>query len=227
MMEKSIKWTVLGVTLLTLITCEPEVKYTEPQPKGISNLKSIPVEYHGRYRNVKDSTLLVVDSFSIVKEWRSIEKMHRDTLDKELKMHINRDTSFKYRDDLLLENSSSYLFLNIHLINDSARVGVTGYEVLFAVADTQLVRTYKKFCFLNLKTKDGYWLVKTLRTRDSMLDFSDMIDVKEIDRIKSTADVTEIKDTAQKVVEYRVSPSLREIRRILKGKKFESSFRRL
>jgi len=217
---------VAVILSLVLITCGPEVKFTEPQPKGISNLKLIPSEYHGKFRSKSDSTLLIIDSCSIVKEWRSTEKMRRDSLDKELKMHITRDTTFKYRDDKLLGKSPEFLLLAIHLYKDSAIVKITGYESLFAVSDSQLVRTYKKYCFLNFKTNDGYWLVKTLRLQDNMLDFSDLIDVKEIDMIKTRAKVIEVKDTSQKVVDYHMSPNLREMRRILKQKKFDSSFRR-
>jgi hypothetical protein len=228
-MKRSMKVTVLGLAIisLTLATCGPEVKFTEPQPKGISNLQSIPAKYQGRFKNKSDSSLLIIDSQSIMKEWKSTERMHRDSLDKELKMHIKRDTSFKYWDKQLMGNSKDYLLLTIRLNNDSAKVKITGYETLFAVSDSQLVRIYKNFCFLNSRTTDKYWLVKTLRIQENQLDFSDLINVKEIDKIKAKSKVIEVKDTAQKVVDYHMTPTLREMRRILKQKKFDNSFKKI
>jgi hypothetical protein len=215
------------ILFLTLTTCGPEIKFTEPQPQGISNLKFIPLEYQGRFRNQSDSSLLIIDSNSVVKEWTSTEKIHRDTLEKELKMKISRDTSFKFRDDQLLVKTQDFLFLTIRLSKDSAKVRIKGYELLFTIADTNLVRTYKKFCFLNFKTKDGHWLVKTLRIKGNLLDFSDLIDAKEIEDIKIKTKVTAIKDTSsQKVIEYRLSPSLRDMRRILRDKKLENIYLR-
>jgi len=224
------KKTILTVLILslTLTTCGPDVKFTEPQPKGISNLSSIPKVYHGRFRNQSDSTSLIIDSFSVKKEWRTTEFMNRDTLEKELKIPIKNDTTLQIKDKLLLDNISNQLTLNINLINDSAKVRIMGSENLFEISDSQLVRTYNRFCFLNFKTKDGFWLVKTLKIKGDLLDYSDLIDSKQVEEIHEIAQITTIKDTAaDKVVEYRLNPSHRELRRILRAKKLESSYKRV
>jgi hypothetical protein len=223
------KRTVLIILILfpTLTTCGPDVKYLEPQPQGISNLNFIPREYHGYFKNQSDSTYLIIDSFSIKKEWRSTEFIQRDSLEKELKMTIKADTSIEIKDKLLLDKSAEALFLKISLGKDSAKVRVKSSEVLFALSDSQLVRTYRKFCFLNFKTKDGYWLVKTLRMKSDQLDFSELIDSKEIEDNNDLTKITAIKDTTGKVVEYRLNPTRKEIRKILRSKKLESSYKRL
>ena len=218
---------ILFVLLLTLTTCGPDVKYTEPQPKGISNLKSIPTEYHGSFKNLTDSTSIIIDSFSIKKEWKSTELIHRDSLEKELKMPIKNDTILIIKDKLLLDKTAESLLLTIKFCNDSAKVRVRGLETLFALSDSQLVRAYKSFCFLNFKTKDGYWLVKTLKLNGDLLDYSELIDYKEIENFGSIINITSIKDTSNKVVEYRLSPSRKELRKILKEKKLINSFKKI
>lgn len=217
----------LLVVLLTLTTCGPDVKYTEAQPKGISNLLSIPKEYYGHFKNLTDSTSIIIDAFSIKKEWRTNELIQRDSLEKELKMSIKRDTILTIKDKLLLDKTAESLLLTIKFCNDSARVKVKAIETLFALSDSQLVRMYKNFCFLNFKTKDGYWLVKTLKLNGDLLDYSELIDSKEIENFGRIINITSIKDTSNKVVEYRLSPSRKEIRKILKGKKLVNSYKKI
>lgn len=218
---------ILLVVCLTLTTCGPDVKFAVPQPQGISNRKCIPNEYLGRFKNISDSTYITIDSFSITKEWRTTELIQRDSLEKELKMSIKGDTTLIIKDKLLLDNTSESLMLTIKFFNDSAKVRVKGLETLFALSDSQLVRSYKSFCFLNFKTKDGFWLVKTLSVKGNLLDYSDLIDSKEIENIKDITKIISVKDTSDKVAEYRIKPTRKELRKILRKKKIENNFIRI
>ncbi len=215
---------ILLVVCLTLTTCGPEVKFAEPQPQGFSNRKSIPQEYQGNFKSLSDSTFIRIDSFSIKKEWRTTELIQRDSLEKELKMSIKGDTTLIIKDKLLLDNTSESLMLTIKFYNDSAKVRVKGLETLFALSDSQLVRSYKSYCFLNFKTKDGFWLVKTLCVKGNLLDYSELIDSKEIENIKDITKIISVKDTSEKVVEYRINPTRKELRKILRKKKVESGY---
>lgn len=217
---------ILLVAFLALTTCGPDVKFVEPQPQGGPNLSSIPKLYHGNFKNQSDSTYLIIDSFSIKKEWRTTEWVNCDSLEKELKIPINSDTTLQINDKLMLDKLAE-LTLAINLIDDSAKVRVMGSEILFAVSDSQLVRTYKRFCFLNFGTKDGYWQVKTLRLDGDLLDFSELIDSKDIEDFNDLTRITTITDTVSgKIVEYRLNPTHRELRRILREKKLENSYKR-
>ena len=224
-MKKSIL--ILLVILITLTTCGPDVKFAEPQPKGISNLKGIPMEYHGNFMSTSDSTFISIDSFYIKKEWRSTEFIQRDSLEKELKMSIKCDTNIVITDKLLLDKTAESIILSVRLSKDSAKVRVKGFETLFALSDSQLVRNYKKFCFLNYKTKDGFWLVKTLKLNGKLLDFSDLIDSNEIENIFSITKVTSVRDTSNKVVEYRINPTRKELRKILRKKNVDNNYKRI
>lgn len=222
-MKKSIL--CLALACLTLTTCGPDVKFKDPQPRWEANLKFIPTHYQGTFKSPSDSTFLFIDSFLIKKEWRAIENMRRDSLEKELKIPIKNDTSFKYYDKMLTEKSTDYLLLTIKLNNDSARIRIKGSEILFTLSDSQLVRSYKKYCFLNYRTNDNYWLVKTLYLKDKFLDFSDLISSKELENMGNFTKVITIKDpTSGKVSEYRLNPSRRELRKILRRKNIEESF---
>lgn len=224
-MKKSIL--ILLIVLLALTTCGPDVKFLVPQPQGISDLMRIPIEYFGRYKGLTDSTYITIDSFTIRKEWRTTELIQRDSLEKELRMSIKTDTTIIVKDKLLLDNTSESLLLNINFNGDSAKVRVKGFETLFAVSDSQLVREYRGFCFLNFKTKDGFWLVKTLSLKENFLDYSDLIDSKEIENIQGITNVASVKDTSNKVIEFRINPTKKELRRILRKKKIENKYVRI
>lgn len=215
---------VLLIFLFTLTTCGPDVKFTEPQPKGISNLKYIPKEYHGRFKHNSDSTFISIDSFSVSKEWRSTEYIQHDSLEKELKMSINRDTNLVITDKLLLNNAFSSIALSIKMGKDSAKVRIKGYESLFVISDSQYIRSYKDYCFLNIKTKDGLWFVKTIRLNGIFLDYSDLIDSRDVEKIFKVNRVYSIKDTSNKVIEYRLNPTRKEVRKILRKKKIENTY---
>lgn len=138
-------------------------------------------------------------------------------------MKIKHDTTVQIIDKQIL-GKTDRINLSITLINDSARVKIRAADILFTLSDSQIVRNYKKFCFLNYKTKDGYWLVKTLNLKGNKLDFSDLIDPKEIDEISEITKITTVKDTSGKVMEYQLSPTKRQIRRILREKKLDSDY---
>lgn len=218
---------ILLVALFTLTTCGPDVKFAEPQPKGFSNLKCIPSEYHGRFMSTSDSTFITIDSSFIKKEWRSSEFIQRDSLEKELKMSIKCDTNIIIKDKLLLDETAESIILSIKLGKDSAKVRIKGLETLFALSDSQLTRSYKNFCFLNYKTKDGFWLVKTLKLNGKFLDFSDLIDSNEIENIFSITKVTSVRDTSNKVIEYRINPTRKELRKILRKKNVDNGYKRI
>ena len=139
---------IILVLLLTLCTCGPDVKFTEPQPKNIPNLNAIPKEYYGQYKNKTDSTYLLIESDKIIQEWRTTEIIDIDSLEKEIKMKIKHDTAVQIIDKQIL-GKTDRINLSITLIKDSARVKIRAADVLFTLSDSQLVRTYKKFCFLN------------------------------------------------------------------------------
>ncbi len=218
---------ILLVVFLTLTTCGPDVKFVEPQPQGASNLLRIPKEYFGRFKGLTDSTYITVDSFFIRKEWRTTELIQRDSLEKELKQPIKCDTTIVVKDRQLLDNTLESLLLDIKFNGDSANVRVKGFETLFAVSDSQLVREYKGYCFLNFRTKDGCWLVKTIKVSSNFLDFSDLIDTNEIENIRSITKVISVKDTANKIIEFHINPTMNELRRILRKKKIENRYIRI
>jgi hypothetical protein len=205
-----------------------KVKFTVPQPEGAENLNEIPKPFQGEYLSLSDSSALVIDSHSISKQWSSVEVLHRDSLAHELKVPIRGDTVVHLTDRIPFDSAPTHFVLNIQITNDSASIKVNAREMLFSLSDSQLVRKYKGCCFLNYRTPDGLWLVKTLRLKNGFLDFSDLIDSKEIDVIDDFTRVTLVNDTLPvKDQEYHLTPTRRELRRIIRAKPMEKMYKKL
>lgn len=222
------KFSLALLSALILCTCGPKVKFTVPQPEGVENLSEIPKQFHGKYQSLSDSSALEINAHSISKQWSNVEFLHRDSLAHELKVPIRADTVVHLTDRLPFESAPTHFVLDVSIINDSARIKVNAREMLFTLSDSQLVRKYKGCCFLNYQTPDGLWLVKTLRLKNGFLDFSDLIESKEIDAIDDFTQVTLVNDTLPvKDQEYHLTPTRRELRRIIRAKPMERMYKKL
>jgi len=207
------------ISFLLFTECGPEVKYKVPQPNNRQNLDAIPDIFLGRYSNIADSTILEITKQAIYKIWKSNEQMPLDSIIKDLKFKVFSDTIINLNDGFKIE---------IKFTEDVKKVLVSAQEKLFNISDSNIIRKYRDYCFLNYKTKDGYWLVKILRMKGDYLEFTDLINSKDIDNIDNLTRVTTIKDTINNnPQEYQLNPSKRELRRILRSKKFEKEFIRL
>lgn len=206
------------VSFLLFTECGPEVKYKVAQPNNRQNLEAIPDNFLGRYSNISDSTILEITKKSIYKVWKSNEQMPLDSIIKDLKFKVYCDTVINLNDGFKID---------IKFTEDVKKVLVSAQERLFNISDSNLIRKYSDFCFLNYKTKDGYWLVKVIRMKGDYLEFTDLINSKDIDNIDNLTRVTTVKDSTNSTQEYQLSPSRRELRRILRSKKFEKEFIRI
>lgn len=208
-------------SLFILTTCGPQVKFVQPQPKDGKNLSRIPQEYYGKYTCLKDSSFLVVDSVSVVSYWISEEIIPRDSIveiERDLKLTIRRDTQI-YVSEKKENWLSNGLYLDIKFKGDSVKVNVKAENKIFEISDSQLVRKYKGYCFLNAKTTDGTWFVKVLHQKGNTLNFDDLLDTEQVKKLKGVTRVAGPIDTLKnEPKEYYLNPSRRELRRILRNR---------
>ncbi|MGE0077947.1 MAG: hypothetical protein AB7S48_08825 [Bacteroidales bacterium] len=213
--------------LFVLTTCGPQVKFTQPQPKDGKNLSYIPVEYYGKYLDTSDSSFLEIDSVSVTTKWLSKEIIPRDSIaaiEKELELTIKRDTQI-----CLTEKRGNWLSnrvnVDVQFIGDSVKIDAIAENRMFEISDSQLVRKYRGFCFLNTQTPEGVWLVKVLCLKDNKLDFDDILDSEQSKKLKGITRVAGPIDSAKnEPSEYYLNPSRRELRRILRVRNSSMNF---
>ena len=215
------RFLIILFSLFILTTYGPQVKFVQPQPKDGKNLTRIPREYYGQYSCNTDSSILVIDSTSVVSYWISEEIVPRDSIveiERDLKLTIKRDTQIyvpEKRENWL----SNGLYLDIKFKDDSVKVNVKAENRMFEISDSQLVRKYRGYCFLNTQTTDGIWLVKVLHLKGNTLNFDDLLDTEQVKKLKGVTRVAGPIDTLKnEPKEYYLNPSRRELRRILRNR---------
>ena len=203
--------------LIFLLSCGPYVWFKQPQPQGKADLKSFPEKLLGKYISVTDSSVIRIDSFKIVKEYRENLLMTKDEFKEETGDTIPADTSFIF---------ATNWNISIHSFNDSIELFSSCDDVLFSISERNILKEYKGYYFLNLKDTNNYWQVNILRLEKDTLEFDDILTEKDIKNIKNRITVEVLTDSSEQK-QYILNPSKRQIRKILKtrssGEKFVRS----
>ena len=194
-----------------ILSCEPSVYFLSPQPAGIKNLPEIPREYAGSYFNTKDSTLLFISSDQLIHRETDYSIMTREKLYEEIDTVIDHDT---------LVYAAPNWTVEINLIGDSAEYISKTIDTLYLSGPENYIRKWHDFLFLNMKTDEGKWTVYILKKNDTQLFFDELLKSSEVDTVKTIVEITPVIDTVEnKITEYYLDPSKKELLGILKNKK--------
>ncbi|MEA2106383.1 MAG: hypothetical protein U9P82_06635 [Bacteroidota bacterium] len=202
--------------ILFFVSCSPYIWFQSPQPEGRKNLDTFPNELIGKYVSVSDSSIIIINSDKVIKQYHEKLMMSNTEFYEETGDSIAKDTSFLFTDNW---------HIKMKAFGDSVKVFSWKDETLFQISDDQLLREYKGYYFLNTKDTNNLWKVEILRQAKDTLEYDDILKKEDIDKIKSITAVKEIKDTTrEKITRYYLNPSKRELREILKtrsrGEKF-------
>ncbi|MGD9978816.1 MAG: hypothetical protein AB7S54_12890 [Bacteroidales bacterium] len=215
----------------TAVACGPQVKFVQPQPAGVKNIFRIPYAYYGSYLNTSDSSFVEIDSMGITGQWVSQKMFARDSLfelEKDLGMPIKRDTQIYIspKSDSCPDNSS--FSIDVRFRTDSVKVFVTAQNRIFEISDTQLVRKYRGYCFLNTRSSEGLWLVRVLKLEGNSLTFDNLLNDDQLKKLKHITYVEGPMDSVKNTPsEYYLNPTRRELRKILRNRDSKSGYVRL
>lgn len=194
-----------------IFSCEPPVYFLSPQPPGVKNLPEIPREYTGSYFNSKDSTLLFISSGQLIHRETDYSIMTREKLYEEIDTVIDHDT---------LVYAAPNWTLEINLIGDSAEYISIKTDTLFLSGPENYIRKWHGFLFLNMKASENKWTVHILKKNNTQLFFDELLKSPEVDTVNTIVEITPVVDTVEnKITEYYLDPSKKELSGILKNKK--------
>lgn len=191
-----------------------DLNFEEPQPSGDKDENKFKNKFQGSYLCLEDSSILTIGKDNIVQQWRitaNITKTQIDTTDE-----------IELKDGLLYTDNDAEPF---HVIfrGDTAELTYDYDKIIFELADNQLLRYYKGMYFLNFKESEDLWSVKTVT-----LDKEGILTInrihggeQEIQMIKEMTSVDTITDKQGKIVDYRVRPTRKELKEILKSDLFK------
>lgn len=206
------KLTLSILLILTLLACEDRLKFEEPQPPGKNDLNQLPRKLQGTYFSNSDSTFLTITETQII-EWVDIvTNSIIDSLDIEIDSTlITEQTSDSVR---IIDGKYNLAFKFFSA--DSVTVYYSYRDTIFNISNEHLLRRFKGHYFLNYRRTDNDWKVRRLTIDKNELTFSKVRIPDDISELREITEVQEIKSDSGKVVGYKVNPSRKELKQLVK-----------
>ena len=208
-MLKIIQSTIL---LVLIYGCGPSVTFDQPQPVDTKSLSKFPNRILGDYLSADQSTKLTIAERTISKTFDYDVKIQKDSLDSASYLKgdtiINRETGEK---------------IKAELTGDSIKVHIHEVDTLFSISDSNVLKKYKGYYFLNIQYDKNAWQVQRLALTKGVLttgNISDSTDISHLQQITETKD-----DTAS----YNFSLTKKQFKTFIKQNGFsdEEVFKRM
>ncbi|MEP7169764.1 MAG: hypothetical protein ABI855_10385 [Bacteroidota bacterium] len=207
---------MLGTCLLYLCiflsSCEPEASFGEPQPGDVNELSSFPKGMQGDYSNQKDSSILTI-----------LEKEVRRTYFWEAKGSLtDLDTNLHLVDSFLVSTNGTEK-IPVLVIGDSFVMNNNFFvDTLFKISETNVLKKYKGYYFLNKKNQANHWNVTRLSLNKGIISTGT---ITTLEKIKALQEITETIDSSS--YDFEVTP--KQFKKFLKDEGFtnEATFMRI
>ena len=201
----------LMLIILILVSCEESIKFEEPQPSNHVNLTRIPKQLQGSYYSISDDTYLTINDQVIV-DWT--DSKYKTLIDS-LTLEID-STKIKEETDDFVNIVDGRYKLNLHLFGDSVLVHYSYRDTLFEISDRHILRRFKGHYFLNYKKSETNWKVRRLTLNKKELSFSKVRIPADITTLQQVTGMQEIKSDSGKVVGYKLKPTRKELKKLMK-----------
>lgn len=200
---------ILFFIVLLGLQCSPPIVFTEPQPRDTESQARFEFHYQGNFLCSSDSSLVVINNGTVYKE-KSFTFVAT-------KAELEDSGRILYEGDAIYVDQSS-LPIEVLYQDDSLLAGnLILRDTLFQVGPNQVLKYFKGYEILNIKTTNNQWDVWLLEqdyygnlVLSRTILPEDILDLKSITAVKdlSTSDLTQ----------YQLSPSKIEFRKLLSKK---------
>ena len=205
------KYSVICTLLLLVGSCEDSVTFEQPQPINQPDLSSIPTKLQGSYFSKDDSTYLTITEVSIIDWADMVLNTLTDSLD-DLEIDSSQIVS-QTRERTILQDDQYKLDIKIR--GDSAFVSLFYRDTIFEISQEHVLRRFKGHYFLNYEQPTD-WKVRLLRMKGGKLSFSKVRKPEDIADLEQITEVEEIRSEDGKVKGYKLNPSKRELRKLMR-----------
>lgn len=214
-MNKLIYLFSIGFVAITLGGCEPEISFTEPQPAENGAKEKFKSKFRGTFLCVEDSSILHIKKTTLVQNWHFEVESEQDSI-------INIKNSigdFKYDAD------DEDLVIKVN--KDSTRYVIDYRKTIFNISTSSILKYEKGIYFLNTEKTGGNWDVKILHfDTDGSLLLRDLeLSKEDLEKLKTITEVEVKKDVDGDITEYKLQPTPKELKEILKSGLFEEGER--
>ncbi len=201
---KALRFILTGIGLTSLLSCDPIVTFTEPQPEGAGNLSKFPKRIQGHYLSMEDSSTLQVDNGLMQRIYDIEQKIHPNQLSSDEK--LSGDTLFN------LKNNEK---TPVRIEGDSIIYKMHYIDTLFCIDTGNVLRKFKGYYFLNSRFGKSGWEVKKIQLSGGQLIVSGITEQSDIDNLKAIAET--VQDT---VLPYQYKASRKQFKRYLRNNGF-------
>ena len=192
---------------LILISCDPMVIFTEPQPQGKEDLSNFPGKYLGMYRQSNDSSIYLVTEKEILEKYEEYIADSRDDILAEEDIELIGDTV------LLMEDELSF---PVTCRNDSVFGWIVLYDTIFSINRGDRLRKLGKHYFINMPG-DSLWVVVKLQfNKNGSVYKADIDHEAEMDIFRQHCDVEVVTDDEGNPSRYILDPTSKELKKLLK-----------
>lgn len=183
----------------SLVSCDPPVTFSDPQPQGSGNETAIPKKLQGYYVSREDSSDLVIHDHAICRVYEG-----------DLRLDIRQsDSSFTWDADSLLDVNTGLHYAAVKR-GDSIFAHIAMSDTLFAIGESGVLRKFRGHYFLNRKHDDGGWEVSDMTLRRGILTIGRVREESEVQLLKEISS-----SSLDTVSPFRFSPTRREFKRFL------------
>jgi hypothetical protein len=196
--------TCLATTLL--FSCAPPVTFNKPQPSDTNELTKFPKRLQGHYQSLSDNSLLHLTDKMITRVYDFDYRFHLNQLDSSNRITgdtlINLETNER---DLLIREGDT-LVQHIHYT-----------DTLFLISETNVLKKFKGYYFLNLRYTEDNWQVKQLALHKGQLSIGTISTQQDINQLK------EISESASDSLPYQFQPTKKQFKKFVKANGFSET----
>jgi hypothetical protein len=193
----------------TLISCRksdaPIAGFEEPQPIDISNLSKIPNRLFGKYLNIKDSSLLVINE-NVIKRVNNFSG----------KIHIKELDSLNVLSGNAVINLKTKERIQVRRIGDSLLFHQNYTDTIFRLSKMNVLKKYKGYYFLNILFDEKNWETKKVKLSKGKLTISTINSIEEIHNLEKITSSSH--DTISQVFKFK--PTKRQFKKFVKEEGF-------
>ncbi len=206
--EKSLIFLIL--LGLSIVSCEPEVGFTEPQPSDVENAEKFKRKFTGKYLCIEDSSILIVSKSEILRNWNFEVTVDSNENIENAVRNINVEVDEADLEITPNDDSSSYI--------------VDFTKEVFKIDNHRVLKYDDRVCYLNYKNNDGTWEVRILKfDEEGYLTLNDLsLAAGDLEEIRNTTQVSERTNEEGKVIAYQIQPSRKEFDELLSTDFYEN-----
>ncbi len=193
------------LSALFLFACQPPVTFDKPQPDDVPNISHFPGRLIGEFVSQQDNSILIVTENALIRIY-----------DFDLKTHISLlDSSMQLIGDSLFDMNTNE-GTPVQIEGDSLVQHIYETDTLFVINPDNVLKKYKGYYFLNMKTNQDIWRVQKLELTKGELILSSINNREDLDQLKA------ITETTQDTVPYIFSPTKRQFKDFVRNEGFRN-----